>query len=226
MVTRTVVFIDYLNVCRTARDTFNDEISGSWPAQIHPLLFGQALVGRGHPGSELTEVRVYRGVPDGRRDSEGFSAALRQMTRWAEMGCVVVQRPLRHPDATSTTANNGQSEQKGLAVALAVDLALLAWRDQYDIAIVCSRDIDLVPGLKAVLDQTWKTIEVASWRSPRRPSERLAVPREKVPCHWLDISTFQAVVDRTDYAKLGSPRSGPKKPSEFASAQLQPQVHA
>jgi NYN domain len=182
MVTRTVVFVDYLNVCRTARETFREGASRDPIEQIQPLLLAQTLVGKGHPGTELTEARVYRAVPDGRRDPEGFSAALRQMTKWGEMGCVVVQRPMRYAEADK---GEGHGDSKSLAVVLAIDITLMAWRDQYDIAIVCSRDMDLVPDLKAVLDQTTSTPTWYSkntpWPASPRPTPNRAATNRPTP---------------------------------------------
>ena len=46
--------------------------------------------------------------------------------------------------------SNGQIFQKGVDVQLAVDLVSHAFRDNFDIAVVCSGDIDLLESLKIV----------------------------------------------------------------------------
>ena len=46
--------------------------------------------------------------------------------------------------------SNGQMSQKGIDVQLAVDLVTHAFMDNFDIAVVCSRDIDLLESLKIV----------------------------------------------------------------------------
>ncbi|OYT64581.1 hypothetical protein B6U74_05230 [Candidatus Bathyarchaeota archaeon ex4484_205] len=45
---------------------------------------------------------------------------------------------------------NGQIFQKGVDVQLAVDLVTHAFRDNFDIAVICSGDIDLLESLKIV----------------------------------------------------------------------------
>jgi len=46
--------------------------------------------------------------------------------------------------------SKGQIFQKGVDVQLAVDLVTHAFRDNFDIAVVCSGDIDLLESLKIV----------------------------------------------------------------------------
>jgi uncharacterized LabA/DUF88 family protein len=194
---RVVVFVEYCGTCLTGEQTFGDlDASSKWSRQIDPLLLAGELTRQGGEDRQLSQVRVYRAVPDGRVDPTGFSLALRQMSQWSERGLVVIRQSVDESDG----GRSKPVQHKGLAIALAIDLMTMAWRDQYDIGIVCSRDGDLAASLKAVLDQTWKGVEVASWRRADRPSSRLSVPGEHVPCRWLDRVTYDAVVDRTDYS--------------------------
>lgn len=194
------MFLDYLDTCRTARQTFGFGGRGEGRYQIDPLRLAGLMANR-RRGSQLTEVRSYRGVPDGRRDPEGFSAALNQMECWRDAGVVVVRRPLEYPPGTSGAVDSLSLRQKALAIVLATDLVVLAWRDAYDVAMVCSTDEDLAPAIKAVLEQTWKTVDVAAWRSSHRPFNSLRVPAEDVSCHDLDAAVYEAVSDATDYSK-------------------------
>jgi uncharacterized LabA/DUF88 family protein len=206
-VSRVIVFVDYQNACRTALETFGRVNSDQVPVQIDPRRLADSVLRLGRPGNELTQVRVYRTVPNGKLDAPAFSAVLRQMESWSNAGVEVVRRPQEDPRASIGEGIDDDIGPKGLAVALAVDLAVMAWRDQYDLAIVVSSDVDLAPGLKAVLDHTWKTIEVASWRNPCSPSQRLRVPRENIPCWWLDSTVFESAYDPTDYTKPLTPQT-------------------
>ena len=197
--TRVVVFVDYGTARWSGHETFGNLPLDEHPPELDPIALSQLIVrGRGTE-CELTEVRIYRAVPNGRIDERGFSLALWQLDRWARAGAVVVRRPTREIDPRIRTGN-----PSSIVVALAIDVVLLAWRDRYDVAIVCSSDEDLEPALKAVLDQTWKNVEVAAWRSPTRRSPRLIVAGERIRCHWLGADLYAKVVDHPDLATSGA----------------------
>lgn len=56
------------------------------------------------------------------------------------------------------------SVEKGVDVALAVDLVGLAWENAYDVAVVVSGDSDYVGAIKMVMNKG-KNVEVVSFRS-------------------------------------------------------------
>lgn len=189
--TRVVVFVDYESVHRSGHETFGDlPLRGPAP-ELDPIALSRLLVGERRADRELNEVRIYRAVPNGRLDEPGFSAALWQIDRWSRDGAAVVRRP-----TSEGVRPTGAANPAGILVALAVDIVLLAWRDRYDVAILCSGDEDLEPALKAVLDQTWKSVEVAAWKGSTRRSTRLSVPGERVRCHWLGDDLYAKVVER------------------------------
>ncbi len=186
---RVAVFVDDEGFSRSGFDAFGSLPLCGPPPALDPVAVACALFAGGRRALEA--LRVYCAVPDGRVDEPAFADTLRAMERWSAAGAIVVRRPM------GAAACRGAPGHKGLAVALAIDLVSMAWRDEYDVAIVCSCDHDLEPAVKAVLDQTWKTVEVAAWWSPARPRCRLTVPEERVRCHWLDGAVYdRCVYDR------------------------------
>ena len=96
---RTVLFVDYQNAYKGARETFHQRWDPSPYGQIDPMKLGRLLVERnpGRDGREVTEVRVYRGQPDSSKDPKGYGANLRQCAAWERAGVTVVTRTLRYP---------------------------------------------------------------------------------------------------------------------------------
>ena len=93
--------------------------------------------------------------------------------------------------------------EKGIDVALAVDLLRLALADRtYDVAVVFSSDTDLLPAIEAVIDLKCGHIEVAAWRGA---GQRLRLDGAAAPWfHWLDEVDYRAVEDPTNYSRPGA----------------------
>jgi len=198
---RVILFIDYQNAFRGARDLFYD--GQSIPAtagQFDPLLLGQLLVERGLPGRELREVRIYRGLPSPTKDPTGYAASRSQIRQWEKDSRVaVVTRPLRYPTAHETAT---PPSEKGIDVQLAVDFATMAVRQRYDIGVLFSRDTDLLPPLEFVFSVDVNArCEVASWRSGENHLGRLTIGNQLPYCHWLSAEDFAAIADTTDYRR-------------------------
>jgi NYN domain len=198
---RVWVFVDYMNVYNDARRAFHSGSGPSWFGQIAPNRLGEVLSSGGPQqgtSRKLERVMVYRGLPSSKRESKGYGAARRQVATWEASGVRVFTRPLRYPLKWPADP----AEEKGIDVALAVDLVYNGVRKYYDIAVVCSTDTDLVPALEAVCDQTraWGTprVEVMSWES-KQTKKRLRVDGVSIWCHWLGQDQYDAVSDRTDY---------------------------
>ena len=86
---------------------------------------------------------------------------------------------------------------------MALDIALFAYRREYDVGIVCSGDTDLVPAVEEVLDSEGSAlVEVAGWRSERY-RQRLSIPGRNLWCHWLTREDYDRVRDDTDYTSSG-----------------------
>lgn len=195
-----VVFLDYQNVYRRARDTFHDALDPSYCGQIIPVRLAQLIVARGLEPRTLHQVRVYRGQPDATRDPKGYGANSRQCAAWASDPLTeVVTRTLRYPQNWPTE----REEEKGIDVTLAIDFVMMAIRNEYEAGVLMSTDTDLRPALEAVagLEKTggYPQAEVAAWSAPGGHSRRLAVPGMKLWCHWLDQADYHSVMDYRDY---------------------------
>jgi uncharacterized LabA/DUF88 family protein len=194
---RTVLFLDYQNVYRRARDTFHQLTDPSPCGQIDPIRLGQLLVDR-DPGRELVEVRAYRGQPDASRDPKGYGANRRQCAAWEQAGVKVVLRPLRYPVGYPTE----KAEEKGIDVILAVDFVTMAAQGDYEVGILMSTDTDLKPALEevaALAGNRSPRCEVAAWSAPGVHSRRLSISGTHVWCHWLGPEDYKRVADPTDY---------------------------
>lgn len=209
--TRVTVFIDYQNAYMRARERFGHPGPGLFTfGQIDPRRLGLLLEKRGHavdPRRRLSEVRVYRGEPDRRRNPTAHAACRRQIEYWAaQEGVSVITRPLLYRPIAGQGGGPRvwEGREKGIDVHIALDMAMGAVRDAFDVAILMSADTDLVPAIEAVLE-AGKRAEVAAW-DPHRGAWRLSVPGRKIWCHWLGRADFDRVSDPTDYTKAATTR--------------------
>lgn len=193
---RVAVFVDYQNVFGTARQCFASLPPGRTDGQVDPIGLGLLLASRRNRPSVLADVRVYRGLPDSMRDLRTYTASQRQASTWTRSPLVtLVTRPLRYPRRWPAEP----AREKGVDVALAVDLVRLAVKGAYDVAVVMSTDTDLVPAVEAVVELGVR-VEVAAWRA-RRANPRLSVGHDKPWCHYLSSEDYDAVHDPTDYGR-------------------------
>ena len=148
---RLVLFIDAQNAYRRARDVFFPNPQSGRDGHFKPMDLGRLIASRGGPSSTpytLSEVRIYSGRPDPRRDGRTFSAHRKQSQRWRTDGATVITRRLLYPQ----TWPQGRPQEKGIDVALAVDFVRLAIDGAYDVGVMMSTDNDLLPALEAVRD--------------------------------------------------------------------------
>ena len=113
---RVALFIDYQNVYRRALAAFHGDSGHGADGQISPRELGEVLCQRAQlPDSrQLSEVRLYTGIPSQRRDRQGYAARRRQIAEWRRQGIIVSQRPLRY-------RRGEQPQEKGIDVKLAID---------------------------------------------------------------------------------------------------------
>ncbi len=190
---RVMVFIDYQNVHGWARRQFHPTNADPAVGHIDPRRLGQLLTDRRVRTSELTEVRVYRGRPSPDHQARSAAANDRQTVRWQRSGQVsVIRRPLRYPGDWPAT----RAAEKGIDVAIAVDLVRLAMTGAYDAAVLVSADTDLLPAVETIYDLHLAHIEVATWAG----ANRLRFPASQLPwCHHLSETDYRTVADPTDY---------------------------
>lgn len=219
---RAIVFLDWQNVYKRARETFHDPDDADYTlGQVSPSAVALELVRRSGlqdpcaDGSDLQleEVRVYRGQPNQQYDAGAYGAYRRQVAAWSRANNKVevisrvltgYTRTVTRPGVSYTSQSN--IREKGVDVALAIDLVTLAIDGHYDRAIVFSGDHDLAPALEYVMkwaqanEKPLPIVQVAAWKPDDENGRRLNVRRPlKVWCHWLDRSAYDAVKDRRNY---------------------------
>ena len=206
--TRVSAFIDYENIRFAAREVFGDPRRDPYTfGHVNPLRFGSMLRQLGEkvdPARALTAVKVYRGRAGPKSGPRAQAGSARQFTAWESQSLVTVRsRPLRYqPTAWSMGKPTAwRAEEKGIDVMMALDIAIGARDDVYDVAVVASADSDLVPAIEVALD-AGKRVETAMWWSPEHPHRRMKVPGERLWNHALGVGHFAQVRDDTDYAAL------------------------
>jgi uncharacterized LabA/DUF88 family protein len=192
---RVVVFLDYQNVALTAHHRFGQVGSANRIANVDPMKLGRLLTSRRNATSELAGVRVYRGLPNPKREALAASANSRQADAWHQNNMIAtVRRPLRYPKGWPAVP----AQEKGVDVALAVDYVRLAMQRAYDVGILFSSDTDLLPAVETVAELTPARAEVAAWSNTLRL--RFG-GTNRLWCHHLTAEDYEAVLDPTDYTK-------------------------
>jgi hypothetical protein len=193
---RVTVFVDYQNVHGWAGRCFQP--AGVHPSQGHidPLRLGQHLANRRQRPSHLHQVRVYRGRPSPTHQAGAAAANDRQAATWERSGLVtVIRRPLRYPSNWPTVP----ATEKGIDVALAVDMVRLAMQKAYDAAILVSADTDLLPAVETLYDLGLAHVELAAWTGGMN---RLRFPNTQLPwCHFINEAVYRTLEDTTDYTR-------------------------
>ena len=192
---RVVVFMDYQNLHGWARRQFQPINVDPAVGHVDPLRLAQLLVRRRHRPSVLHGVRIYRGRPAPVHQPAAAAANDRQTAEWERSGLIrVIRRPLRYPrDWPDTPAS-----EKGIDVALAIDLVSMGMANRYDVAILFSSDTDLLPAVETVVQRRLGHIELATWSGARR----LRFPNSQLPwCHFVNEAEYRTVEDQRDYTK-------------------------
>ena len=197
---RVIVFVDAQNFYRGARRAFFDDAIDPYRfGQFQPWTLGELLSSR-DAGRTLAEVRLYTGRPDAYLQPAAHRANVLQCQAWERAGSHVFTRQLRYPYGWPDNADGQRPQEKGSDVRMALDIALLAYKGQYDVGVVCSADTDLIPAIEEVLDGERETkVEVAGWRAGRF-GQRLSIKSQNLWCHWLSRDDYERVRDDTDYA--------------------------
>jgi len=201
------VFLDWQNVYKHAREAFHSPSDPHPKGQVSPIDLGAVLASR--VDGELTAVRIYRGMPDNALDPKGYAAVRRHLAAWrSDPRIIVTTRRLRYADDYV----HGESlptavKEKGIDVALALDVVTMATDGAYDIGIVMSCDHDLAPALERVRMRRASRgdgapdVAVASWQGQGR-SPRMRLTTGTVYCHWLSQEDYWGVMDERNYAHV------------------------
>ncbi|WP_336639969.1 NYN domain-containing protein [Micrococcus luteus] len=217
-----VVYMDWQNLYKRARSSFYtpddpDFVHGQvWPHKLARLLVDDHNSQNG-TSLQLQEIRIYRGKPGNKFDPTGYNAFQRQVTAWRSHNNLirVIYRDLKYPTRLNAdgewTRSDEPVKEKGVDVALAVDVATMSTEGIYAHAIVFSSDNDLAPAIEYVHanadpENGRPTVSVAAWDG----GSRLRPRARNVYCRWVMEEEFKNVEDLRDYTIPTSTQSGPK----------------
>jgi NYN domain len=179
-----VLYVDYENVRYWQLHEF-----GMKPAEFNVVRLGQIIVDRRHEASLLLQVRTYRGSPSARFDRRRFNRQRRWLARnMTDSRFVFIDRPLKYPKPGEAFP----PVEKGIDVALAIDLVMHPLRLPDAAAVLVTRDTDLEPALEAFVSlANGKTpIEVVSCGE----ATRLHLASRMRPwCHYLTREDFERI---------------------------------
>lgn len=203
-----MVFLDGQNLYKSCSEHFGNP-------HCHPLLLARVLAGN----RRLVGVRYYSGLHSPRVNKELNARLQRRHALMRRTGVTVVERELRYrwewgfrqhdlPDAfghqgekrTIEVTPYQRAREKGIDVALALDVIDLAQNDHMDVAIIFSSDTDLCEVARVVHDVTRKTkrvsVEAAVWRGNKRMANLL---KHYDYTHNLTRDEFDQTSDSFDY---------------------------
>jgi uncharacterized LabA/DUF88 family protein len=203
-----VVFIDWQNVYMGARDAFGFRERPQAVGNVDPLhlaRFIAAAPDRTERPRELKEARVYRGQPKQQQDETSYRAYWAQRAAWEKRGgdrLTVASRDLRYPPGWKHGDRSERPQEKGVDVALAIDLVALAIRRGADRAVVVSTDTDLLPALELVAAECGEEfIEVAAWdNSPHRHAPMLRPKGVSISQRRLKQGHYERMKDEVNYS--------------------------
>jgi len=162
-----MVFVDGQNVFKACRSNYEH-------GYIHPLLLAQRVL----QGRSLCGVRYYSGLHDSRINPEMHAVASRRHSLMRRVGVKVVERRLRYrwewgvnredarqlPDDPEEHAESDSRKvrvepyqrprEKGIDLALGLDVVDFALAGKCDVAVILSSDTDLVEVARMVHQMT------------------------------------------------------------------------
>lgn len=106
----------------------------------------------------------------------------------------MIRRNLQYPPDFPAS----RASEKGIDVAIAVDMIRLAMSGYLDAAILFSSDNDLTHAIEVLAAMPQRHVEVAAWSG----AHRIRFPGTQQPwCHHLTEADYAAVRDTHDYTE-------------------------
>lgn len=192
---RVLIAVDYEGLRQGARRRFVGSGAPSDAGHVNPFTLARLLIERRLEPSVVEQVRVYRGRPSPQREPAAAAEFDWRAARWVEEGggwLTVKPRELlyarrdRHPP-----------KEKGIEVAIGVDIIDFAHEDACDAVIVCcDGDVDHLPTVE-VLNRRHPgiAVEVARWEG----KSRLQLADGSLKTHLLTETDFRQCADTTRY---------------------------
>lgn len=195
---RVMVFIDGQNLFKSCERSFGRGF-------VHPVLLARHLAG----GRTLVGTRYYSGIHDPRKQPDQNAASSRRHALIRRTGVTVVERMLRYrwewghdpsplgdprahvgEEQTVMVTPFERPREKGIDLALGLDVVDLSLRGSIDVAIVVSSDTDLNEVARTVHDMT---------RSPGRVSVEAAVVNDRSHPVLLEHYDYTHQIRRNDF---------------------------
>jgi len=204
---RVLVFVDGQNAYKSCERLYQH-------GPCHPLLLADRLA----QGRKLVGVRYYSGVHDPSVESDGRSRSERRHNLMRRVGVTVVERQLRYrwewgfdptalPDPRQNPGQQLQvtvtpyqrAREKGIDLAIGLDVIDLALQGLMDVAVIVSSDNDLCEAARSTHAATVSTrrvsVEAALFNENRRP----ILLKHYDYTHQLRYPDFDAARDSFDY---------------------------
>jgi NYN domain-containing protein len=185
---RVAVFLDYQNVHLTGHTLF-DGAREPYRCVPHPVRLADLLASKRARPSAAATILVYRGQPHPLHQPKPAAANEAQASQWSRDRRVrVIRRQLNYRNWPAHPPL-----EKGIDVAIAVDMMRLAFRRAYDALVLFSGDTDLLPVVETIYSLKLGHVEVACWSGakPLRFPGRPPMPW----CHFLNRQDWRATVD-------------------------------
>jgi hypothetical protein len=181
------VLLDFQNVHLTGHGVFG---RGCKPYRCvpDPIRLADLIASRRKRPSKAAAIHVFRGQPQVQHEPVPAAANEAQAALWTRDPRVrMFRRQLNYrewPDRPPV--------EKGIDVAIAIDLVYLAFRREYDALVLFSGDTDLLPAIEMIVRLRLGHVEVACWQA----CKPLRLPRTNLPyCHFLDEQDWNATTD-------------------------------
>lgn len=196
---RTVVFIDYQNMYRGAREAFGWQAEGGHFGNFRPYAFARRMARS--EGCVLSQVRAYAGIHTPQRNAAQNAQLQRRIRPWiadAPEKVELFPRPLRY------SAQRPKGEEKGVDVELAIDIVRLALDGAIDVVLLASTDTDLVPPLQFVADRLPQiALMTAAWEPvfgcEGETAAPLDLPRGNVERLRVSKREFDRMADKRNF---------------------------
>lgn len=198
---RTVVFVDGQNLFHAVRNAFG---------YTHPNYDIHALARAitGVRGWHLAQARFYTGIPDPVQDPQWHRYWSRKLAVMGRQGVIVFARPLKYRDKLIRLSDGSidsllVGEEKGVDIRMALDVVRMAYRREYDVALILSQDQDLsevAEDIRAIAREQRRWIKIAS-AFPSSPAASNRRGIDKTDWIRIDRATYDACLDRRDYRR-------------------------
>lgn len=196
---RVVAFFDGQNLFHAAKEAFGYPFPN-----YDPLALAEQICQK--QGWQFQGARFYSGIPDRQDNAFWNHFWVAKLGAMGHRGVTVYSRSLRYRNQTvrlpdGTTQSFLVAEEKGIDVRIALDTIHLAYRNDFDVALIFSQDQDLsevAEQVRLIAKEQSRWIKVAS-AFPVSPVSRNRRGINKTDWIPIDRATYDACIDPRDY---------------------------